>query len=83
MAPVCRLLAGGMPGQGVEVEGVKGVKNAPMPPGMYENGEKTGGFPHFSANKLPKTRLFAERYLTRCTPELFFENTLILQFFIT
>jgi hypothetical protein len=32
----------GVPGQGVVVEGLKGVKYAPMPPGMYENGEKTG-----------------------------------------
>ncbi len=37
----------GVPRQGVVVEGVKGVKYAHMPPGMYENGEKTCGFAHF------------------------------------
>jgi hypothetical protein len=37
---------GGVPGQGVAVEGVKRVKYTPKPPGMYENGEKTGGFKH-------------------------------------
>ncbi len=29
---------GGVPGQEVVVEGVKGVKYNPMPPGMYETG---------------------------------------------
>jgi hypothetical protein len=50
------ILAGGVPGQGVVVEGVKGVKYAPMPPEMYENSEKTGGFPHFLVHKSPKCR---------------------------
>jgi hypothetical protein len=34
------IIGGGVPGQGVMVEGAKGVKYAPMLPGMYENGEK-------------------------------------------
>ncbi len=38
-------VGGGVPGQGVVVEGVKGVKYAPLPPEMYENGGKTGGLP--------------------------------------
>jgi hypothetical protein len=33
-------LARGVPGQGVVVEVVKGVKYAPLPPEMYENDEK-------------------------------------------
>jgi hypothetical protein len=33
-------LVGGVPRQGVGVEGVKGVKDAPKPPGMYQNGKK-------------------------------------------
>jgi hypothetical protein len=37
---VHQLLAGGVPREGAVVEGVKGVKYAPMPPRMYENGEK-------------------------------------------
>jgi hypothetical protein len=44
--------------QGVVVEGVKGVKYAPMPNEIYKNGEKTGGFPHFFADKLPKMAFF-------------------------
>ncbi len=34
---------------GVQIEGVKGVKYAPKPPGMYKNGEKTRGFPFLLA----------------------------------
>ncbi len=51
-----RLLAGGVPRQGVVAEGVKGVKHAPMPPRMYKNHEKTGGFAHFLDYKSPKIR---------------------------
>jgi hypothetical protein len=35
-----QLLVGGMPRQGVMVEGVKGVNYALKQPGMYENGKK-------------------------------------------
>jgi hypothetical protein len=38
---------GGLPGQGVVMEGVKGVKYTPMPLEIYKNCEKKGGFPHF------------------------------------
>jgi hypothetical protein len=41
---------------------------------MYKNGEKTGGFSHFLANKSPKTPFFAQKYLTRYTPEMFCEE---------
>jgi hypothetical protein len=34
------IIAGGVPGQGAVVEGVKGGKYAPMPPGMFKNGKK-------------------------------------------
>jgi hypothetical protein len=49
-----------VPGQGVVVEGVKGVKYAPMPPKMYENSKKTGGFEHFLAHKSRKMLFFAK-----------------------
>ncbi len=39
----------GVPGQGVVVEGVKGVHYAPKPPGIYKNGEKMDSFPYFLA----------------------------------
>jgi hypothetical protein len=43
---VRQLLAGGAPGQGVVVEGVKGDKYIPKPPGMYKNSEKMDSFLH-------------------------------------
>ncbi len=42
-------MAGGVTGQGVVVERVKGVKYAPMSPEMYENGKRTDSFLHFLA----------------------------------
>jgi hypothetical protein len=42
-----------------------------MPPEIYENGKKTGGFAHFLANKSSKTPFFTQKYLTRYTPEIF------------
>ncbi len=41
---------------------------------MYKNGEKSGGFAHVLANKSPKTQFFAQKYLTRYTHEMFFEE---------
>jgi hypothetical protein len=38
-------IAGGVPKQGVVVEGVKGVKYTPKLPGMYENCEKNRQLP--------------------------------------
>jgi hypothetical protein len=67
-------IGGGVPGQGMVVEGVKGVKYATMPPGMYENGKKTGGFAHFLSYKSPKILFFAQKYLTRYTPETLLEE---------
>jgi hypothetical protein len=76
-------LAGGVPWQGVVVQGVKGVKDAPMPPGMYENSKKTGSFAHFLDYKSPKTPFFSQNYLTRYIFRPFSRNTLVLKFFIT
>jgi hypothetical protein len=44
-----------MPGQGMVVEG---VKYAPLPPKMYENGKKTGSLPNVLAYKLLKPPFF-------------------------
>jgi hypothetical protein len=55
----------GVPGQGVVVEGVKGVKYTRMLPRNVRKREKTGGFLHFLAYKLPKTTFSAQKYLTR------------------
>jgi hypothetical protein len=59
-----------MPGQGMVVEGVKGVKYVPMPPGLYKNA-KMGGFAHFLACKSPKMPFFTQKYITY-TSETFF-----------
>jgi hypothetical protein len=56
-----------VPGQGVVVEGVNGVKYTPMPTEIYDTSEKTGGFPQFLAYKSPKTSFFAQKYFTRYT----------------
>jgi hypothetical protein len=53
----------------------------PMLPGMYKNGEKTGGFAHDLAYKSSKTLFFAQKYLTRYTPETFFEEYINLEIF--
>ncbi len=44
------------------------------PPEIYENSEKTVGFVHVLAYKLPKRPFFAQKYLTRYTHEMFFEE---------
>jgi hypothetical protein len=41
---------------------------------MYKNGKKTGGFAHVLANKSPKTPFLAQKYLTRYTHKMFFEE---------
>jgi hypothetical protein len=45
----------------VVVDGVKGVKYAPMPPEIYDNGKITSSFTHFLAYKSPKMPFFAEK----------------------
>jgi hypothetical protein len=51
-------LAWGVPGQGVTVKGVKGDKYGLKQHGMYENGKKTGSFPHQLTSKSAKTPFF-------------------------
>jgi hypothetical protein len=63
-------LAGEVPGQGMVVEGVKGVEYTPMPPEKYKN----RCFTHFLDYKSLKTPFFAQKYLTRYTPKTFFEE---------
>jgi hypothetical protein len=53
-------LAGGVLGQVVVLEGVKGVKYASMPAEIYKNSEKHAVSLHFLAYKLPKTPFFAQ-----------------------
>jgi hypothetical protein len=43
------------------------------PPEIDKNVEKTGGFVHVLAYKLPKTTFFAQKYL-RYTHKMFFEE---------
>ncbi len=65
-----RLLVGGVPGPGVVVE------RSYIPSQPYEiakNGEKTGGFAHVWAYKLPKMPFFALKYSTRYTHKTFSE----------
>jgi hypothetical protein len=67
-------LAGGVPSPGVVVEGITEAtkKNKPSkPPEKDKNSEKTGGFAHVLAYKLPKTPFFAQKYLTRYTHETY------------
>ncbi len=66
----------GVHGQGMVVEGVKGVEYIPQLPEIYKNGEK-------QAYKSPKMLFFAQKYLPRYTPETFLRKTSILYFFIT
>ncbi len=75
-----RLLAGGVPGPGVVVE------RSYMPSQPYEIAKyvkKMAGFAHVLAYNSPKTPFFALKYLTRYTHEMFFEEYIILKFFVT
>jgi hypothetical protein len=67
-------IGGGVPEQGVVVEGVKGVIYACMPHKLYENSKKTGNFLNFFTYKSPKMLFFAQKYLTRYTPKTFFKE---------
>jgi hypothetical protein len=52
---------------------LKSKKN-PKLPEIYENGKESGGFAHVLASKSPKMPFFAQKYLTRYTHEMFFEE---------
>ncbi len=80
---VRRLLAGGVPGPGVVVEGVIEVKLTFKATRNRRNQQKTCGFAHVLANKSLKTPFFAQKYLTRYTHKMFLRNTSILKLFIT
>ncbi len=69
-------MAGGVPGPGVVVERSY-IPSLPYEIAKY--GEKTGGFTHVLAYKLPKTPFFAQKYLTRYTHEMFLRNTRIFK----
>ncbi len=60
-------IGGGVPWQGVVVEGVKGVKYAPKLPRMYENGKKR------TVSRIYWLKNRQKRY----TPETFLRNTFI------
>jgi hypothetical protein len=47
-----------VPGQGVVVEGDKGVKYAPKLPEMYENSKKNGRFPTLIDLKIAQNTIF-------------------------
>ncbi len=66
-------IGGGSAQAGGVVEGVKGVKYTPKPPTMYENGEKRAVFCTYF-KKLLISQFFTEKYLSRYTPETFFEE---------
>jgi hypothetical protein len=74
-------LAGGVPGQGVGVEGIKGVKYAPMSPGMYENGKKWAVLRTFWLINCQKHRYLLKSILSRYTPETFFEKYINFKIF--
>ncbi len=66
-------IGGGVPGQGVVVEEIKGVKYAPMPL-KYTKQQKYRQFRAHLAYKSLKTSFFPQKYLTRYTPETCFEE---------
>jgi hypothetical protein len=55
---------GGVPGQGVVMEGVKGVKYSPKPPRMCNNGEKRR-FPALIDLKIAKNTVFYLKVLNK------------------
>jgi hypothetical protein len=69
---VRRLLARGVPGWWWR--GSQKPNKPSKPPEIDENSEKTDGFADVLAYKSPKTPFFAQKYLTRYTPETFFED---------
>jgi hypothetical protein len=56
------------------MEGVKGGEYAPSRQNITKIAPKTGGFPHFLVKKSLKMPFFAQKYLFRYTPKMFFEE---------
>ncbi len=73
-------MIGGVPGQGVVVEGVKGVKYTPMPLECMKTVKETGGLAHFFAFNSPKIPFFAQKYLTRYTSKTFLRNKIFSKY---
>jgi hypothetical protein len=59
--PGALITGGGSARAGGGDGGSQGVKYAPMPPGMYENGQKNWWFPALFGNTL----FFAQKYLNK------------------
>ncbi len=58
-------------------EGVSKESNTPPCRPECTKHQKTGGLTHFLAHKSLKMPFYAQKYLTRYTPETFLRNTLI------
>jgi hypothetical protein len=52
-----------------------------QPTEIYEKGRKTGGFAHILAYKSPKMPFIAQKYLTRYTHKMFFEEYINFKIF--
>jgi hypothetical protein len=75
-------LTGGVPGQGMVVEGVKLGKNAPMPAEIPEKGApKIGGFPALLDLKITENAIFHSKVLTKIYSQNFFEEYINFKFF--
>ncbi len=68
-------IGGGAPGQGVVVEGVKGVKQVSMPPRIYKNSTKNEQFPALVDRKITENAVFTQKFLIRYTPKTFLRIT--------
>jgi hypothetical protein len=75
--PVCRLLAGECLGRGWWWRESKESNMPPFRLKCTKMVEKRAVCPNVLAYKLLKTPFFAQKYLTRYTPEMFLRNTLI------
>jgi hypothetical protein len=64
----------GVPGQGAVVEGVKGVKQVSMPPGIYKNSTKNGRFPALVDIKVTEKAVFNSKFINKKYSQEFFEN---------
>ncbi len=71
---VCQLLAVGVPGQGVMVEGEKGGKYAPLLAEIHKNGTRNAQFCALFGLKITQKMFFAQKFLIRYTPKTFLEK---------
>jgi hypothetical protein len=62
-------LAGGVPGQGVVAEGVKGI----MLPGIYKNSTKNGWLPALVDLEIAKTPFLYSKVLNKMYSQDFFD----------